>query len=168
MTGFRIRAYRSADAEAVSTIYVRAITGLAGRCYSPEQVAAWAGNARTPEETDASCNDGRAVWVAVDEQDMPVAFIDLEADGHIDMMFCVPEYAGRGVASALYRELEAAALARGLSLLHVEASEVAKPVFGHWGFTLVRRNDLTIDGLAIHNYAMEKQLPPPGNTQGDG
>ena len=158
MTGCTVRPYRAGDAAAVSGIYVRSIRGLAGRFYTPRQVAAWAGNARTPEETHHCCSDGRAVWVAADGADTPVAFIDLEPDGHIDMLFCVPEWAGRGVASALYRTLEAEAAARGLNRLHVEASEVSRPVFGHWGFTLIRRNDMVIDGLAVHNYLMEKRL----------
>jgi putative acetyltransferase len=40
--------------------------------------------------------------VAVAEDDRVVAFIDLEADGHIDRLFCAPEAVGRGIASQLY------------------------------------------------------------------
>lgn len=162
MSVIRIRAYRAADAVPVSGICVRAILGLGWRGYSPEQVAAWAGNARTPEETHHCCSDGRAVWVATDTQDTPVAFIDLEGDGHIDMLFCVPEFAGRGVTSALYHALEAEAAARGMTRLYTEASEIARPIFAHWGFRLIHRNDMVIDGVATHNYAMEKHMLPLG------
>ena len=108
--------------------------------------------------------DGRLVLVAVDGNDTPIAFIDLENDGHIDMMFCVPDWAGRGIVSGLHARLEAAAIERGMVHLFTEASEVAKPFFLRRGYKLLHRNDMEIEGVAIHNYAMEKALPmPQGN-----
>jgi putative acetyltransferase len=69
---------------------------------------------------------GRLVLVAVDEDDRPVAYIDLEADGHIDHLFCRPDLAGTGVAAMLHDRLEAEAAARGIRILHVR-SERARP-----------------------------------------
>ena len=102
--------------------------------------------------------EGRLVLIAADPADNPVAFIDLEDDGHIDMLFCTPGWAGRGVASALYRELETLARRQNMKHLHVEASEIARPFFARHGFTLTRRNDFEIGGVAIHHYTMEKPL----------
>ncbi|MCB1431894.1 MAG: GNAT family N-acetyltransferase [Alphaproteobacteria bacterium] len=152
------RLYRAEDAPHLGEIYVRAIRGLAPRGYDAVQVEAWAGRVTTTEETHARCSDGRLVLVATDENDTPIAFMDLEDDGHIDMMFCRPEWSGRGVASALFGRISAVAADRGMPRLYTEASEIAKPVFGKWGFHLVRRNDMEIEGVAIHNYAMEKHL----------
>jgi putative acetyltransferase len=42
--------------------------------------------------------------------------------------------------------------------LFVEASEIAKPFFASRGFALIRRKDFEVDGVPIHNYAMEKHL----------
>jgi putative acetyltransferase len=86
------------------------------------------------------------------------AFIDLQEDGHIDMMFCAPEHAGQGLAAQLFSSLEQEARRRGLPRLHVEASEMAKPFFERRGFALVRRNDFMLEGVPIHNYHMEKLL----------
>jgi putative acetyltransferase len=41
----------------------------------------------------------------------------------------------------------------------VEASEAARRLFERRGFTVVRRRDLDLDGVAIHNFAMVKRLP---------
>jgi putative acetyltransferase len=153
-----IRQYRETDAVAVAAIFVQAVTLTGLRGYSAEQVAAWASGDRSPAATHARCSDGRLVLVAVDNEDTPIAFIDLEDDGHIDMLFCAPQHGGRGLASALYARLEAAALSRRMKRLFVEASEIAKPFFASRGFALIRRKDFEVDGVPIHNYAMEKHL----------
>jgi putative acetyltransferase len=153
-----IRKYDSSDAAAVAEIFNRAVGVIAADIYSPEQIAAWVDGGMEADETHVRCSDGRTVWIAADASDIAIAFIDLEDDGHIDMLFCQPEWARRGVASALYTVLEAFARDRSMARLYVEASEVALPFFTRKGFALLHRNDFTKAGVAIHNYAMEKRL----------
>ena len=62
----------------------------------------WALEPRTAEWAHGEASDGRLVLVAANEDDCPVAYIDLEPNGHIDRVFCAPEAAGRGIASRLY------------------------------------------------------------------
>ena len=64
----------------------------------------------------------------------------------------------RGIASGLYAQLEASACQRDMPRLYVEASEPAKPFFARKGFALLHRNDFTMDGVAVHNYAMEMRI----------
>jgi GNAT superfamily N-acetyltransferase len=98
------------------------------------------------------------VLVAVDDDDAPLAYGDVEGDGHIDHLFCRPDVAGTGVTAALYAAIEAAARARGIGLIYVDASEPARRFFVKQGFALVRRHDFEISGVAIHNFEMEKRL----------
>ena len=101
---------------------------------------------------------GHQIRVTGAYQDQPLAYIDLEADGHIDHLFCRPEAAGQGLASALYAELEQSARNESMTYLYVEASESARPVFARLGFGVVRREDFEMSGVPMHNYAMEKYL----------
>ena len=94
--------------------------------------------------------------MAVDDEDRPLAFGDLEHDGHIGYLYCAPEAAGKGVAAALYDRLERAARERGLKRLHAEASEAARRFFLRKGFSVVHRRAFEISGVHIHNYAVEK------------
>ena len=96
--------------------------------------------------------------VAVGDDDQPVAYCDLEADGHIDHIYCAPEATGRGVAEQLYREIEQVARTSGMTAVFVEASEPAKRFFLKQGFRLIRRNDFQVNGVAIHNYIKRKAL----------
>ena len=46
----------------------------------------------------------------------------------------------------------------GINRLFVEASESARRLFAHKGFALLRRQDLVVQGVDIHNYVMEKLI----------
>ena len=126
--------------------------------YTAAQVRAWAPEPRTAEWAHGQATDGRLVLVAADADDRPVAYIDLEPDGHIDRLFCAPEAAGQGIASRLYDAVEAAAREQGITSLFTEASEPARRLFARKGFTIVQRQDLVIRGVPIHNYRMTKVL----------
>ncbi len=154
----KIRRYEARDAEGVSLVYRRSVEQVGLRHYSPEQVAAWAGRTPAPAAFHDRLNDGRIVFVAIDEGDAPVGFIDLAPDGHIDLFYCSPETAGSGVGAQLYEAVEALARQRGGPRLYSEASEAALSFFLKRGFTNLHRRDLMIGDVAIHNYAVEKML----------
>ncbi len=82
----------------------------------------------------------------------------MEADGHIHFLYCAPEAAGRGVATGLYEALEQAARERGVARLYAEASEAARGFFVRKGFVVLARRDFDFNGVAMHNYAVEKRL----------
>jgi putative acetyltransferase len=150
------------DAAALTGLYRAAVTGIGPRAYTPAQVAVWAALAPGPERLTALMADGRWRLVAVDGQNRPVAFADLERDGHIDFFYCHPSVAGTGVAGVLYRRLEAEARAAALARLYAEASEVAVGFFRRQGFTVLGRRDLVVSGVGIHNHAVEKALAEQG------
>jgi putative acetyltransferase len=154
----QVRRFRPDDAEALTHVFFDAVHHVASQYYSEAQIHAWV-PARPPVERYlARGADGRLLLVMVDEADRPVAYVDLEADGHIDHLFCRPEHAGKGVTGVLYAAMESAAREQGLARLYVEASEPAKRFFLKQGFRLVRRHDFERNGVPIHNYDMEKRL----------
>jgi len=158
----RIRPFRSQDASALAEIFYEAVHGIAAAHYTPAQIHAWAPALPNPASMLERASDGRLVLVAVDEQDRPSAYGDLEADGHIDHLFCRPVAARTGTVSTLYDHLEAAARERGLGRLYVEASEPALRFFLRKDFILLQRRDFALRGVPIHNFAMEKRLPGSG------
>lgn len=153
-----IRSFRPGDAPALARIFYAAVHQIGGLHYSLEQLKAWAPAVPNPERFLEQASDGRILLVAADDSDRPLAYGDLEENGHIDHLYCRPDVAGTGVASALYGQLEAAARDRGIGRLHVEASEPARRFFLRKSFILLQRREFTLDGVAIHNFAMEKRL----------
>ena len=74
------------------------------------------------------------------------------------MLYCDPAFARQGVATALLEAVESNARSVGIDRQFTEASEAAKPVFRKAGFLILRRRELNVDGVSIHNWAMEKRL----------
>jgi len=103
-------------------------------------------------------SDGRIFLVAVDENDQPIGYGDLERNGHLDHLYCHPDFAGQGVGKAIYQQLEMAAKDQGISRLFVEASEAARRLFENQGFLIEKRLEHMIDGVLIHNYRMTKDI----------
>lgn len=153
-----IRSYEPRDAIALAELFRRSVTMLGPDHYSAEQVEAWAASIPSAEQLRARWSDGRIVLVAVDADNRPVAFADLERDGHIDCLCCAPEVAGSAIPSELYDRLEALARGRGLPCLYVQASKPTKALFDDKGFALTHRLERAIHGVPIHVYAMNKRL----------
>lgn len=154
-----IRPYIQSDAATLSRIYRDAVIRIGARDYSEAQVEAWAALTPTAERLDELSKDGRNRFVAVDETSgVPLAFCDLEADGHIHFLYCAPAAAGRGVTAALYDVVERQARRQGCARLFSEASEAARRFFVKRGFLVTARRDFLVSGVSIHNYAVEKNL----------
>jgi putative acetyltransferase len=154
----QIRAYEPADAARLALLFFASVRIGGLRDYSPAQVAAWAPAVPDPARVDARARDGRCVMVAVNAASESVAYGELEANGHIDHLYCHPDVIGTGVASALYDCLERTAREQGLTRLFTEASEAARRLFLRKGFTEIARQDFLRHGVPIHNYRMEKRL----------
>lgn len=152
-----LRAYQAGDAAALTELYVRSVRHYGPRAYTPAQVAVWAAMV-SHQRIRNLCGDGRWVLVAVAADGGYLGFTDLEADGHIDLLYAAPEAEGQGIGTQLLTALEAHARQQGMARLYVEASELAKPLFLRHGFTLQGRNDLCLNGVAIHNYRLDKRL----------
>ena len=156
-----IRPFKNSDAPALIEIFNRAVNELASGAYGPHQIAIWTNLCLTPDQWIAAMTDGRTTFIAVDENDQPVAFTDVESDGHIRFLYASPDIAGTGVVTKLYESLEAEAIKQGIGKLYSEASELAKSFMLKQGFSVVERRDFELCGVPIHNYAVEKRLRTP-------
>ncbi len=153
-----VRRFQDDDAPELVELYKRSVRSIGPKDYSTRQIEAWLSLAPSLEAMRARCTDGRAVLLAVGNNGRPLAFGDIETDGHIGYFYCAPEHAGSGVALEVYNSLERHALGAGLSRMYVAASEAARRFFLRRGFHVLARRDLRIDGVPIHNFSMEKQL----------
>ena len=157
MTGdLSVRPYQPSDAPALSALYEASVRELGARDYSAAQIEAWASLTPPAEALDGRMADGRSRLVAT--ADDIAGFIDVERDGHIDLLYVSPAAAGLGVARLLLETAEALAPLSGATRLYAEASETARPVFERLGYAVIARRDFEVGGVAIHNWAVEKAL----------
>ncbi|MEH6493332.1 GNAT family N-acetyltransferase [Halopseudomonas sp.] len=146
------------DADTVSCValFTASVHGLAGEYYTPAQCHAWA-----PLAPDMGFWQQRLAGLqcllAEDETGL-LGFIGYTHDGHIDMLFCAPTAARRGVASALYRDAEARLRSRGVGWLRTEASLLAQHFFLRQGFVSEAREEVERAGVLLPRYRMSKTL----------
>jgi putative acetyltransferase len=151
----KIRDVRADDAEAIIEIFRSSVRIIARRDYTQDQVLAWA-----PDDINIAGWRGyatRRAFLAEDERG-PVGFADLEADGHVDMMYVHPRCQGKGVASALLSHLELIARGLGIRELYTEASITARLFFERRGFQLVEQQVVSTRGQNFINFRMKKLL----------
>lgn len=153
---FDIRLYQKGDAPVMINLFRNAVRKVALKDYTPEQTRAWA-----PDEINAVAWEQRCLsrptWLAFD-QSILAGFIDLESDGHLDVLYVSPDHQGVGVASCLYACVEAQAIHNGNKTIYVEASLTAKPFFERKGFYVLTAQDVERGGQLLVNFKMEKIL----------
>ena len=152
-----IRPWRPSDSGSLSALYEASVRELGARDYTPAQVEAWASLTPSPEALTTRMQDGRTRLVAESNEEV-AGFIDIEADGHIDLLYVAPSATGQGVARTLLETAEALAPISGAVRLYAEASETARPVFERLGYAVTGRRDFEVAGVPIHNWAVEKAL----------
>ncbi|MFT2816137.1 GNAT family N-acetyltransferase [Leifsonia sp. A12D58] len=155
-----IRLYEPTDARATLEIFTRAVHETAAGNYTAAQLAAWA-----PSDRDAGAWAQKRMQaetlVAVDDgSSRVIGFTDLDATGYIDMMFVHPDWARRGVATALLDEVVDRSLARGIQTLTTHASLTARPFFAAHGFVVTEQREPVLRGVALTNFAMLRVLRP--------
>ena len=153
-----MRLFREDDAPDLARLTLAAIKEIGAKGYTSAQIAAWATRHPGPERFIERAKSGSRICVAVDGGDNPVAYALLEPDGHLDMLYCDPAHSRKGLADQLLFEAEEAARGMKLERLYTEASELARSAFERAGYAVQSRRDFEIEGVPIHNYAMEKQL----------
>ncbi len=151
-----IRLFETEDCDAMITLFQRSVHEVACQHYNQDQLAAWAPKEIDRESWLKRCLS-RPTWLAWDG-DILAGFIDLEADGHLDLLYVSPDYQGQGVAKALYHEVEKQARCNKNKSIFVEASLSARLFFEKQGFHVQTRQTVERNGETFINFKMEKSL----------
>lgn len=145
-----LRRFQTIDAAALRELFNQTVRQVNKRDYTATQLAAWA-----PENYD------RQAWLECLQQNRPfiaeidgtiVGFADVQADGYIDHFFSSASAQGKGVGRALMEHL----LAHEYPRFYANVSITARSFFEHFGFRLVREQQVDVRGEILTNYLMEK------------
>lgn len=152
----QIRAFRDSDTEELIALFKRSVLELAPKKYGAEAVRAWAGGKKDVDGWRRRMS-GAETFVA--EEDGAIrGWIEFERDGHLDMLYCLPESAGTGVAQMLYDAAVARARELGIRRFFAEASRFSESFFLKNGWTIDQREILLRDGAEIPRARMSKHL----------
>ena len=154
-----VRRYREGDAEPLCELFFRSVREIGPAKYDDAQVRAWADAVPDAAAWGRRMRENET-FVAVRDGDVPVGWIELETGGHVEMLYCAPEAAGRGVAAQLYAAAEAVARERGLAGLTADASHFAESFFRKHGWRVDERETVVRFGVEIQRARMSKTLQP--------
>lgn len=145
-----------ADYERLLTIFTKAVRHGTVADYSKEQRMAWAPDMVDRDQWSAK-RGHHPTWVA-EYQGKKAGFIDLTADGHIDMLYVHPDVHRKGIATALLAHVQKVATQQGVRTLTTEASLTAQHCFEKAGFTTITSQTVFRNGEIFTNFRMEKAL----------
>jgi putative acetyltransferase len=151
-----IRPYRDGDEVSLLNVFKRSILGIAPARYNARQVKVWSDSA-----ADAAAWRKRMMLhetFVAHERDKPVGWIELGADGHIEMLYCAPEVTRKGIADELYAKALARAKELQLQRLFAEASVFAESFFLRHDWTVDGRELFVRSGVAISRARMSLRL----------
>jgi ribosomal protein S18 acetylase RimI-like enzyme len=136
LAGLALRHAQPADAPAIWAVHTRAIRECCAEHYTPAEIAAWSGRM-----TPASYRDPiRLQRIVVAETDTPegpriVGFGQLQgAEGVIEAIYVDPDFARRGIGTALVATLLDTARRAGLPGVVLDASQNSVPFYRALGF----------------------------------
>lgn len=156
-----VRDYRPEDTQELACIYFNTIHRINIKDYTQEQVDAWAPPA------GFNSHSGTEGWAKKFARTKPivaligdkiVGFAELEPNGHIDCFYCHHEWIGKGVGSALMKEILIRAQKSHINRLFAEVSITAKPFFEKNNFIVVAEQVDYKKGIGLVNYKMERTI----------
>jgi putative acetyltransferase len=160
---FNIRPSTPDDAEGILHAHHSAVHETAKKDYSEQILNVWSGPVdaqriaarRTKMETDKSIIS----FVAVDDLGKVLGFGELVPPETLGAIYVAAPAGRRGVASALFKTLEAKARELGTKVLRMDSSLTAVPFYVRHGFRELERGTHRLaDGLMMSCVNMEKRL----------
>lgn len=150
-----IRPFTNPDAEALAYVYRDAVRGIGTRVYTKEQVDAWA---MYPEDIEAfRVRLSSGLTLVAEEDGRPVAFGQLDPDDHLAFLYCAMAHSRRGLGSAVYHQLEAHALRKGVREIHTEASRISRPFFEKHGYVVSEVEHVVRRGIEFERFRIRKK-----------
>lgn len=134
----------------MTELFYHTVHTVNAKDYSKEQLAVWATGRVDLEQWDRSLQEHFSL-VAVDGE-LIVGFGDMDKTGYLDRLYVHKDHQGKGIATALCDQLEAAV--QGDIVTH--ASITARPFFEKRGYVVKKEQQVKRQGLFLTNYVMEK------------
>lgn len=153
----KIRQASLSDIPMLKELYQNTVLTVNRKDYTAEEVEDW-----------ASCGDDTAhlvellkeqhYIVAENENGVIVGFASVNDVGYMHTLFVHKDFQHQGIATSLYKYLEAYAKEKGAKKLTSEVSITAKPFFEKQGFQVDEAQKRKANQLYLTNFKMSKRF----------
>lgn len=150
-----LREAREDDVPELRRLYADSVRRLGPEHYPPEAVAAWASFAEEARFRDFVMTP--LSFVAEDDSGV-VGFAGVDASGHVVFLYVRGDRGREGIGSRLLSKLLEVGRAEGARNFRTEASELSRPLFARFGFSVVGVEVVDRSGVAFERFRMEKRV----------
>jgi putative acetyltransferase len=147
----RLRRARDTDVADLAALYADSIRRLGPEYYRPEAVEAWAAHALSHQFRDFILTNQALI---AEDSTGTAGFGSIDGSGRIASLYVRPDRSRQGVGSTLLAALLDIGRAEGLGEFRAEASELSKPLFERFGFSVVASEVVEREGIPIERYRM--------------
>lgn len=156
---FIIRPARIDDAEGIFEAHRRSIQEVCAKDYTPEQIAGWFPNTRTPQNYADKISEGDKKYFVADINGVIVGFSNFENDGSISSCYIHPNYLRRGIATELFKATEAAIKELNIHKITLNSSKTAVKFYQSMGMSVAKEILHRLrSGVDVEAYQMEKTI----------
>lgn len=152
--GITIRRYRESDAKALWNIFFHTIRSVNIRDYSQQQVEAWAPDYFDDRLWQQKMREIKPFVAELNGQ--IVGYADLQRDGLIDHFYCHRAFQSKGIGRALMEHVLSVADRKGIQRLYSHVSITARTFYQHFGFILVKEQQVEVSGQWLKNFVMQR------------
>lgn len=151
-----IRSYTAADAPAILELFRGTILTVNMEDYTQKQCEVWANSFSSIEDLHFRLT--ASFTVIAEQNGQVIGFGNLNDQREIDLLYTHKNFQGRGMGSALLKELESAAYLKKYEELSTEASITARDFFLSKGYFQVEEQNKCVRGTEFINFIMKKRL----------
>jgi putative acetyltransferase len=154
---WHLRRAVESDVPALAALYADTARRMGARCYTPQQVDAWASFGADLAVFRAYVL-GATTWLAQARPESgPLGFCGVDGEGEVRSFYVRADCARCGLGSALLRHALAVAAQRGVLGFAAWATPFSKPLFERAGFELERVVCEPYQGVLFDRYRMRRQ-----------
>lgn len=146
-----IRAYTFKDAQATLSLFLDTVKSINARDYSDCQIKVWVNPNKDLNQWNLSLLQNHS-FVAQIKGEI-VGFIDISPSGYLDRLFVHKDHQGQGIASTLFQKVIDLF---DFKKITTHSSISAKPFFLSKGFTVIKEQQVELQGVYLTNFVMEK------------
>lgn len=144
------REYQPLDCKEITELFYHTVHTVNAKDSTKEQLNVQATGQIDVKKWNLSFQEHYSI-VAV-ENDVIIGFGDIDSTGYLDRLFVHADYQGKGIATAIYDQLEQSAPEN----ITTHASITAKPFFEKRGYKVVKEQQIERQGIFLTNFYMKK------------
>ncbi len=154
----KIRKYNKKDMLEIYKLFYNTVHYINCRHYNKDQLNVWA---KPIEDIDLESWAGKfseSSTLVIELNNRIVAFSNIDNNGNLDMFYVHKDFQGIGLGRELLKNIYKYAKDSGFEKITASISITAKPLFLKYGYKLLEEASLTIDGVSIKGYNVEKYI----------